>query len=40
MAADVVIASGGMSVDPDDVTPEAIRATYADVVVYGTPVLP
>lgn len=38
--ADVVIASGGMSVDPDDVTPEAIRATGADVVVYGTPVLP
>ncbi len=38
--AEIVIASGGMSVDPDDVTPEAIRATGADVVVYGTPVLP
>ena len=38
--ADIVIASGGMSVDPDDVTPEAIRQTGADVVVYGTPVLP
>jgi molybdenum cofactor synthesis domain-containing protein len=38
--ADLVIASGGMSVDPDDVTPEAIRATGAAVVSYGTPVLP
>ncbi|WP_346355036.1 molybdopterin-binding protein [Azotosporobacter soli] len=38
--AEIVIASGGMSVDPDDVTPEAIRATGADVVTYGTPVLP
>lgn len=38
--ADIIIASGGMSVDPDDVTPEAIRMTGADVVVYGTPVLP
>lgn len=37
---DVVIATGGMSVDPDDVTPEAIRATGARVVSYGTPVLP
>lgn len=38
--ADIVIAAGGMSVDPDDVTPEAIRATGAHVVTYGTPVLP
>ena len=37
---DVVIATGGMSVDPDDVTPEAIRATGAHVISYGTPVLP
>jgi len=37
---DVIIATGGMSVDPDDVTPEAIRATGAKVVSYGTPVLP
>ncbi|HML33064.1 molybdopterin-binding protein [Sporomusa sphaeroides] len=37
---DIVIASGGMSVDPDDVTPDAIRATGAKVVTYGTPVLP
>lgn len=38
--ADVVIATGGMSVDPDDVTPEAIRCTGARVVSYGSPVLP
>lgn len=38
--ADIVVTSGGMSVDPDDVTPEAIRATGADVVTYGAPVLP
>lgn len=37
---DIVVVSGGMSVDPDDVTPEAIRATGAQVVSYGTPVLP
>lgn len=38
--ADVIIAAGGMSVDPDDMTPEAIRSTGAQVVSYGTPVLP
>jgi len=38
--AEVVIASGGMSVDPDDVTPDAIRATGAEVITYGSPVLP
>lgn len=38
--ADMVICSGGMSVDPDDRTPGAIRATGADVVTYGAPVLP
>ena len=38
--ADIVIAAGGMSVDPDDVTPDAIRSTGAKVVTYGAPVLP
>lgn len=37
---DLVIVTGGMSVDPDDVTPGAIRSTGAEVTVYGTPVLP
>lgn len=38
--AELVLATGGMSVDPDDVTPVGIRATGADVVSYGAPVLP
>lgn len=36
----LLLAGGGMSVDPDDVTPEAIEATGARVVTYGVPVLP
>lgn len=38
--ADLVICTGGMSVDPDDKTPLAIRNTGARIVSYGTPVLP
>lgn len=38
--ADMVFCTGGMSVDPDDVTPSAIRSTGADVITYGSPVLP
>lgn len=38
--AEIIIAAGGMSVDPDDITPAAIKATGAEVVTYGTPVLP
>lgn len=38
--ADVVICTGGMSVDPDDKTPLAIRNTGAGIVSYGAPVLP
>lgn len=38
--AELVMVTGGMSVDPDDVTPSGIRATGADVVSYGAPVLP
>ncbi|MEG0687823.1 MAG: molybdopterin-binding protein [Hungatella sp.] len=38
--ADLVLCSGGMSVDPDDCTPLAIRNTGAQVVSYGAPVLP
>ena len=29
-----------MSVDPDDRTPGAIKATGADIVTYGAPILP
>ncbi len=38
--ADMVICTGGMSVDPDDKTPLAIKNTGADIVTYGAPVLP
>jgi len=38
--ADLVICTGGMSVDPDDKTPGAIKASGANVVSYGAPVLP
>lgn len=38
--ADLLIATGGMSVDPDDVTRFAIRDLGAVDVVYGSPVLP
>ena len=37
---ELIIVSGGMSVDPDDVTPQGIRKTGAKVIVYGAPVLP
>lgn len=38
--ADMVVCTGGMSVDPDDRTPGAIRNTGARIVSYGAPVLP
>lgn len=38
--AEFVICTGGMSVDPDDKTPLAIKNTGADIVSYGAPVLP
>jgi len=38
--AEMVAVTGGMSVDPDDRTPAAIRDTGARVVTYGAPVFP
>ena len=38
--ADMVICTGGMSVDPDDRTPLAIKNTGAEIVCHGSPVLP
>lgn len=37
---DMVEVSGGMSVDPDDRTPKAIRDCKGEIITYGTPVLP
>lgn len=38
--ADLIILTGGMSVDPDDLTPSAIRSAAEELVVYGAPVQP
>ena len=37
---DMIVCTGGMSVDPDDMTPAAIRDSGAKIVTYGAPVLP
>ena len=38
--AEVILVSGGMSVDPDDVSPEGVRQSGASVECHGFPVLP
>lgn len=38
--AQMIAVTGGMSVDPDDLTPAAIRAAGGKIVSYGAPVLP
>lgn len=38
--AELILCTGGMSVDPDDATPGAIQMAGARVVTYGAPVLP
>lgn len=40
LGAELVLCTGGMSVDPDDRTPLAIKNTGARIVSYGAPVLP
>ena len=40
LGAEMIIVTGGMSVDPDDKTPGAIKETGAEVITYGTPILP
>lgn len=37
---DLILCTGGMSVDPDDNTPGAIKRSGAKIVTYGAPVLP
>ena len=36
----MILVSGGMSVDPDDVTPQGIQLSGATVEKYGSPILP
>lgn len=38
--ADFIAVTGGMSVDPDDVTPAGIKAAGGSLVTYGAPALP
>lgn len=38
--ADIIIMSGGMSVDPDDLTPTAISQTGAEIISHGIPSQP
>jgi molybdenum cofactor synthesis domain-containing protein len=38
--ADLIVCTGGMSVDPDDLTPSSIRKSGAKIISYGAPVLP
>lgn len=38
--AEMILVSGGMSVDPDDVTPTAIKGMGAELITYGAPILP
>ncbi len=38
--ADLIEVTGGMSVDPDDMTPSAIKSLGGEFVTYGAPVLP
>ncbi|MDR2632261.1 MAG: molybdopterin-binding protein [Treponema sp.] len=37
---DLILCTGGMSVDPDDNTPGAIKQSGAQIVTYGTPTIP
>ena len=38
--ASMITVTGGMSVDPDDKTPAAIRSVCGQIITYGTPVFP
>ncbi|KPV45010.1 molybdopterin-binding protein [Alicyclobacillus ferrooxydans] len=40
LGVDLVLVTGGMSVDPDDRSPASIREAATQVVTYGTPMLP
>ena len=37
---DMILCTGGMSVDPDDKTPGAIKGSGAEIITYGAPTLP
>jgi len=37
---ELILTTGGLSVDPDDVTRQGVRQSGADIVSYGSPVMP
>lgn len=37
---DLIVTTGGLSVDPDDVTKQGVKLAGARIVIYGTPILP
>jgi hypothetical protein len=40
LGCDLILATGGLSVDPDDVTRQGVKKIGAEVIAYGAPVLP
>jgi hypothetical protein len=40
LGCDLILTTGGLSVDPDDVTRQGIKQIGADIIAYGAPVLP
>jgi len=40
LGCELILATGGLSVDPDDVTVQGVRKAGARIVIYGTPILP
>lgn len=40
LGCDLILITGGLSVDPDDVTRRGVKKIGADIIVYGAPVLP
>jgi molybdenum cofactor synthesis domain-containing protein len=40
LGCDLILTTGGLSVDPDDVTRQGVKKIGAEVVAYGAPVLP
>jgi molybdenum cofactor synthesis domain-containing protein len=40
LGCDLILTTGGLSVDPDDVTRQGVKKIGAEVVSYGSPVLP
>jgi hypothetical protein len=37
---ELIVTTGGLSVDPDDVTKDGVKKAGAKIVIYGTPILP